>query len=131
MSKEEILALELSADPLTRGYAGMSDDEVADSLNTENRQVIKDLMTGDEIAAAASPAEYLALPEGQKDRFIAVCSNANINPQGFIVTVIVDIFGQGSDTITALAAARLQSVTRAKELGIPKVKVGWVMEARA
>ncbi len=39
MSRWDILADELNTDPLGRGYAGMTDAQAADDINTEYRQV--------------------------------------------------------------------------------------------
>ena len=33
------LKIELDADPLVRGYSGMTDQQAADSLNTVNRSI--------------------------------------------------------------------------------------------
>jgi len=43
---------------------------------------------------------------------------------------MIDVFGAGSDTITALQAARVDSITRAAELFGKEVKVGHVKDAR-
>ena len=56
----------------------------------------------------------------------------SIDPFGFGQTVFIDIFGGGSQTITNLAAARVESVSRAKEIGWgDAVNEGDIINARA
>ena len=124
------LADEINSDPLARGYSGMSDQQVADDLNTSYRTKNRDRMSGTEIADAIAAADYNALADAQKDRVIGLTNRDSINPFGFSATVMIDVFGAGSDTITALQAARVDSITRAAELFGKEVKVGHVKDAR-
>lgn len=117
-----ILSAELTADPLSRGYSGMSDAEAADSLNAVNRTVIKASMSGDEVFAATVGTEFGGLTDAKRNQWLAFCGRDSINPQGAAnVAFLQYIFGAGSDTAAALVAARQVSVSRATELGLPFV----------
>ena len=124
------LKIEVDTDPLGRGYSGMSDSEVTTSLNTVDRQRNRELMSGVEIASAIVESEYVGLTAAQKDRLVGFTNLEGVDPFGFGVVVFKDVFGGGSGTISALAAARVETVSRAAELALPNIKVGWVQEVR-
>ena len=126
-----ILSSELSADPLGRGYAGMSDAEAAADLNTEYRSVHRTSVSGDEMFNVTDATEWSALTDAQRSLWMAFCSRQSVDPYGTAnVAFAQSLFGGGSDTIAALAAVRDETVSRARELGIGWVKVGHVQMAR-
>jgi len=112
------LKAELTNDPLGRGYAGMTDAECAEDLNTAYRQLNKTSMTGSEVVNQVVPAEWSDLTDAQKADFWDIVHLGNINPHGVEATMLITIFGAGSDTITALAAARKYYATRASEAAV-------------
>ena len=124
------LKAELTDDPLVRGYAGMSDEEAAADLNTEYRTRNKDTMTGSEILQAIDQTEFLAKTEAQQQRVWDLLHLGTLNPFGVESDLFVGIFGGGSATITALAAARVGVISRATELGLRYVRAGYVQRAR-
>jgi hypothetical protein len=124
------LKAELTADSLTRDYSGMDAAAVAADLNTVYRTRNRTTMNGSEILNATVKSEYVALSDAKKDRYWQLLHLGQINPFGIEAALLIDIFGGGSGTITALAAARKDNITRGDELGIGKVKVGHVQEAR-
>lgn len=125
-----ILATELAADPLSRGYAGMTDRGAADDLNTEYREQNRDTTSASEVLNAANPTEYAALSDTKKDAFWGLLSIGQLNPFGVEAQIMVQLFGAGSNTISTLQQIRVESVTRGAELGLGHVKVGHVQEAR-
>ena len=56
----EILKAEVTDDPLARGYSGMSDQAVADSMNAVDRTVDREMVPTHDIYEAIIPAEYAA-----------------------------------------------------------------------
>ncbi len=124
------LAAELTTDSLGRGYSGMDDAEAAADLNTVYRTRNKTSMTGSEILQAIDKTEYLALTDTNKDRVWQIMHLGTVNPFGVEKDFIVGIFGAGSDTITALQAARTDDVSRAVEIGLGTVAPGHVENAR-
>jgi hypothetical protein len=132
MAYEAEIKAEIDADPLTRGYAGMSDAAVAADINTAYRERNRTSMSGDEIFNAAVPADYNALTDAQKDQFLSFCGRDSIDPfAANNVGLITNIFGGGSGTVTALQTVRVESISRGIELGIGTVKEGQVQRARA
>ncbi len=130
---------ELANDPLGRGYAGMSDQGATDDLNTSYRTRDRTSMTGDEIAQQADTAEQAGLDNGAVNNtadvlshWLALCARTTVDPFATAnVQLVISIFGNPSVTRTNLIAARVESITRAVELGLNIVKVGHVAVARA
>ena len=124
------LAAELTNDPLTRGYSEMSDVEAAASLNTANRNYNKTGLTGTEVLNAIDITEWNALTDTAQQKIWDVIHIGEINPFGIEATIFIAVFGNGSNTITALAAARKGLESRASELGMPTIKHIYVQKAR-
>lgn len=112
---------ELLTDPLVRGYSTMSDEEAAADLNsiypapdtlTRNRAS----MTASEIANAMDIPEFTALSATDRQEIWNWLHLGELNPFGIEATRFVAIFGGGSNTITALQAARVEMISRAEEL---------------
>ena len=140
---------ELTIDPLVRGYNGpgaanpgpgpMSDQEATDDLNTSYRTRNRTSMSGDEIAQAADPTEFNALDDGSqnntadvKSHWLALCGRTTIDPFATAnVELVISIFGSGSTTVSNLNAGRVESITRAVELGLGSVKSRDVGYARS
>ncbi len=134
------LKTELDNDPLGRGYSGMTDEEAAADLNTSYRSRNRTSMSGDEIAQAADPTEFNALPDGSqnntsdtKSHWLALCGRETIDPFATAnVQLVISIFGGGSTSVSNLNAARVESITRGEELpGVRSpVSAGQVLTAR-
>jgi len=127
----KILRDEVVNDPLTRGYAGMTNVEASASLNTANRSIHKTVMSGSEVLQNIVNSEYIILSAEKKEQFWGLLGIGILNPWGKEADVMIDIFGAGSATITALGAARINTVSRGVELGIGTVAPGDVQCARA
>lgn len=124
MADIQALKAELDADPLGRGYAGMNGQQVVDDLNTAYRTRNRSSVSGDEVFNAADGAELSALASGAAGNqrkfqmFLALCGRDAVDPFGTAnVSLIQEIFGGGSATVTALNALRTEQVSRAQELG--------------
>ena len=119
---------ELADDPLGRGYDAMTDQELVDSLNTADRQRNRTSMTGDEVFQATDPAEFGELPTGsgntadEQGHWLAFCGRNEIDPFAKAnVELVKSIFGNTSATVINLAAARVESITRAVERGLGNI----------
>jgi len=127
-----VLSDELTDDPLTRGYSGMTNLEAADDLNTVYRTRTRDVVSGYEIFNATDDTEYAALTDAQKSSWDALCGIEQIDTaSGVAKAREAELFGPGTDTRTNLAAVRSPAASRAVELGIGTVYEGNVQEARA
>ena len=126
-----VLSDEIANDPLGRGYAGMTNQEAADSLNAVNRTRIRASMSGDEVFQATDAAEFGALTDAKRALWLSFCARAAIDPGAAAnVAFVKFIFGAGSATVSALATRRTEVVSRAIELGI-RSTAGLVEDARA
>ena len=118
------LKTELTDDPLTRGYAGMTDQEAADELNTSYRTRNRATMSGDEVAQQADPTEFNALDDGSvnntadvKGHWLILCARESIDPFATAnAQLVIAIFGAASTSVANLQAVRVESITRAQEL---------------
>lgn len=125
-----VLWNEIQDDPLLRGYSGMTDAEIAADLNTAYRERNRTSVTGTEILNAVNKAEYNALTTANKELMWNLVSMGELNPFGIEADLFVDMFGGGSTTISQLQALRVDSISRAAELGLSDVNDGLVIEAR-
>lgn len=124
------LKTELDTDPLTRGYSGMTAEEAADSLNTVNRTKPQSVSSA-EAQAAVVATEYLALADALRDLWLAILTTGTIDVNNAnIVAQVREVWDVGTTTRTNLAALATRAVSRAEEIGLPRVKPGHVEEAR-
>lgn len=122
---------EVTNDPLGRGYAGMDDVAAADDLNTAYRTRNRATMTASEVYNAIDQTEWAALTADQRQELWNILHLGEVNPFGLEAARFQSIFGAGA-TLTVLQAARLESITRAQELGLRSpVTRNHVIAARA
>jgi len=110
-----------------------SDDATtaAAELNEVNRTRNKASLTGNELFTSTDPAEFTALTDPAKQMWVSWCNTERDPTNANNVSFVVFIFGSGSATMTALAALRTESISRAVELGLGRVRAGHVQQARA
>lgn len=136
MSVLDILRTELTGDPLTRGYSSMSDVAAAADLNddTKGSTLSVDTLSAATIYEAIDTGEFDALSTGEKaaiDRILGLGSDIVLVSGSKARTVLLEAFGGGSNSRTAIVAKVIRAVSRAEELGLPTVKAGDVQRARA
>ena len=133
MFDETVLSDEIANDPLGRGYAGMTDQQAANSLLAVNRTRNRTTMTRQEVYENIQTSALAALTALQVAQLNLALSDT-VNPFGNAAQVFTNIFGGGSATITALAAARVESVSRSNELGLGDLEsaslAGWITRVR-
>ena len=142
------LADELTNDPLGRGYSGMSDEEAANDLMSEYRTLYSPITMGNIIRwAARYDAIYsleTAVTSGDADkRRLARAALAMIeSPQVDTLDIgDVEISGMFDELVTLgvftsaeqddLVAFGTSTISRATEVGLGRVKPGYVGKARA
>lgn len=127
------LKTELTTDPLTRGYAGMTDQEASDSLNTKNRTRDRVVIPGYEVIEATVASEWSALSAAEKQRYqTLVSASGGVYAKGANTrAAFLAMFGGGTATRTNLAALQTESISRAEEIGWSEMKPGYVAQARA
>lgn len=127
----KILSLEISNDPLSRGYAEMTDQQIVESLMIKNRSVNKTALKNTEILEAIETSALLALTGDQATRVWGVLGMDSVNPFGNAAKIFIDAFGNPSNTLNALASLRTETISRAKELGINSLSAQIVANAKA
>ncbi len=135
LQEKATLKAELQNDPLSRGYAGMTLAQKVASLNTVNRPAPeRTSVSGSEIFNAIVPAEFSALSAANKDLVrdvFGLGDSINVSTGTNARTVLLNAFGAGTATRTALTALVTQQQSRAAELGLPGVTATDVVEALA
>jgi len=129
-----ILSNEVLFDPLGRGYAAMSDKQVADSLNTANRAGIEQYINKQEVWDAILLSEFNALSTAGKSdlwNWLQMLPETRISTSGNNVILLVSLFGGGSTTVNNLSALRNILISRATELGLSVIREGWIKEIRS
>ena len=126
-----ILSDELANDPNATGYSTMTDLDAADYLNAPNAPANRTAMSGSELLDNTDSTEYNSLTNVKRDQWLSLCGVDSIDPFGSAVQIVVNIWGGGSQTITNLQSARIETISRAQELGIGLVNEGDVSMARA
>lgn len=128
------LKIEIDTDSLARGYSGMDDQQVADSLNnTIDRNVNKTNITGSEIWEQVDSGELAALSTDQRQEVFGLCGiDGGVDPFGAASQIIINIFGApgASNTTDNLQGFRVETVSRAVEIKLGRVEVGHVQLAR-
>lgn len=127
----ETLRDEISNDPLSRGYSAMTASEVASDLNTEYRERNVQSLSGDMVFQQTDGAEYAGLSQHERLLWNTFTSRATVDPwNGNNEAFVVWIFGSGSTTVDNLKNIRVETVSRAVELGLGSVLSGDVAKAR-
>lgn len=122
---------EITNDPEGIGYAGKTDQEVVDLLNVEDRSRDRTSMTGSEVLNSIVTSEWQSRTDAQKQTVWDIVHLGTINPFGVEQTLFAGAFtGAGGATLTALGDARVETISRATELGLGNVKPGFVQHAR-
>lgn len=145
MANLQKLKDEIDNDPLGRGYSGMSDSEIAQSINAEDIPVTGTASIA-EFIGAIKPAAWpvgdgtaVSDAKAQADR--DYCIMLTSNSSGFIpfnepeiraklTNVTNGIFKDNAPTRNAIQTLWTQLTSRAAQLGLPFIKVGFITEVR-
>lgn len=147
----QALSAELSGDPLTRGYSGMTDEQAAADLNTEYRDVnypilldavnyaIRENGRWTEFREKADLQTVAGTYDNQSmrefmDMFTGFTSLPEVDMQAAYMDGLIDDMvtegSMGSGVAAALKAFGIQTVSRAVEIDLGFVSVGDVEHAR-
>ena len=135
MANVDLLRTELADDPIPKGYSAMSDEEVAVSLNDDasGRTLPVDEFSSARIYEMVDTSEFNDLVASDKEvveRVFGLGEGIDVSPSSKARAVLLNAFGAGTSSRTAMVAAVSRAVSRAEELGIGIVRVGHVQEAR-
>lgn len=128
----QILVDELTIDPLTRGYSGMSDEEVVADMNDLYCTRQRTNVAGYEILAVTDDDEWDLLTEAEKTQWLSLCAIAVVDiGSGAAMAMEAALFGPGTVTRTSLVALKTEDISRGTEIGWGLVKVGHIEMARS
>lgn len=128
---------ELLNDPLSRGYAGMTDAAALTDLTDETLRPQPDLdvMSGAQIYEALDRTEFLALTAGQQEEvkiILTLGDSIDISAGSKARTTMLALFDAVSTTrANLLAVATNRTTSRAKELGLGDITVDDIAAARS
>ena len=111
-------------------YGTMTDQEVADELNIVDKSQNRTSMSRSEIYENIEPSVLGGLTTLQVAQLNLAMSDS-VDPFGNAAQVFTNVFGSGSATIIALAAARVETVSQATKLNIRFVHLINVINARS
>lgn len=109
---------ELTNDPLARGYAGMDDVQVADSLAVQDRQPNRETLTASMLMGALDEGEYNSLVARGKTYWGLLIQAQTVPLTDIVKTTLSALFPNPSTTRTNLLALLKRTGTRAEELGL-------------
>lgn len=124
------LKAEIDGDPLTRGYSGMTDQQIADDLNTVYRQRNRSAMTGKEVKDRIDTTEWSARTDAQKQIVLAMCTRDDLDPFGIDAEIFQDAMAGATTTLANLNTYRVEDISRAVEIFGATVNVAAIESAR-
>ena len=117
------LKTEIDTDPVTLGYTGKTNDEVADLLNSLSTGRTKDrgsIETWQILDATDFETDYAVLSSNQKTQYQIMISAGVVSIKSAnIKNALVAMFGAGTATRTNLIALAKEPITRAEDLFLP------------
>ena len=126
---------EISFDPAGKGYATMTDAEIASAINAYTEELDRTSITSAELWENTALAEYksLSVAEGQAYGVLISLATIDISPGSNSRVALLALFPTGSTTRDNLVALAQTPVitSRAAILGLGRVKPGYVAKARA
>lgn len=126
---------EIDSDPLARGYAAMTDQEIADDLNTVYRTRNRSVATGKEIKDMIQTADWDSRSEAQRNTLLSLFARDDLDPFGIDAHIFQEAMtGATGTSVADLAAWRVEDISRGVELGfaqpITAADIGSARDAR-
>lgn len=132
------LRAEIDADSLGLGYAGKTNQQLADLINTvpgsaaSGRQIERNVIDSYEVINATVPAEWAALTDSEKTRYSTITGAGKTDVKAPNVrSTFAAMFGVGTTTRTNLVALQNRAASRADVLFGERVEAWDVARARA
>lgn len=130
MADLQVIKTELQNDPLGRGYSGMSDSDISESLNVPNRQPNREVLTAEMLVSAIVESEFFALPARGKAYLQLLVDAGSVQLNGTVRSQLGSAFPAGSTTRANLLASVKRPGSRGEELGFGYVTPSNVANAR-
>ena len=127
------LDTEVNTDPLAVGYSGMSDQQVADSLNAPTGAPAYEPIDAAILWNQILASEWNSLTTNQQDRvgaILALSGELDVGPGTRVNNVLDNVFGGGSTTVGNVTARASNTQSRAQNLGLRFVQAKDVARVR-
>ncbi len=125
------LKIEVIGDPGNRGYAQMSDAQVAADGHQVYCTLPKESLSGNDMFSATDPTEWAGLDSDKRQLWVSWCSTDRDPFNAANVAFVQYIFGDDSATVNNLQALRIRAVSRWTELRLGDVYETHVTHARS
>jgi hypothetical protein len=116
---------EIQIDPKVLGYAGKSDLEIANLMNTiglSNEVINRGVIPSYEVINATVPSEWTALTTAEKQRYQTLTGAGQIDSSNTNVRATFQaMFGVATQTRANLTALLTKSASRAEALGLGSI----------
>lgn len=132
-SRAHNIKIELDTDSLARGYAGMTDLQVADDMNTVYRTRDVDTLSASQIFEAIENTDWDTLIDSEKDKVRLVLDlgdKIQISQSSKARTMLQAALG-GTTSATNLGNLVTENISRAEEIGVGIVKESHITFARS
>lgn len=121
----DALQNERTNDPLARGYSGMDDSQFLTSITTSDRTRNRTAMTGKEVKDRIDTADWDSRTDAQKSQLLSLFARDDLDPFGIDAHIFQETMtGAAGTSVADLNAYRVESITRAEELGLPTPTLG-------
>jgi len=113
-------------------YDGMTDKQIAASLNAPNITRVRTTISGSEILNATDSAEFIALTDAQKSSWMAICAVDTVNTTvGIAKALEAVLFGAETTTRANLIAIKNELISKATKLELgQRVRSGDIEHTR-
>ncbi len=132
-----VLNTEITTDPESLGYAGKTDPEVADLLNTvglSSETIDVGKLDGQKLSMAVEIQEYISLSEAAQRGWSMILSagdgQVDVDDQR-VVDQIAAVWGPGTTTRANLLALKIRPCSRAEALFDREINIGHLDVAMA
>lgn len=116
---------------LRAAHPEWTDQQICDDLNAATIQRVLPSLSGDEVFQQTDKAEFGGLNDTKRQLWLAFCGRETIDPKdGANIDFVKWVFGDESQTVTNLAAARTETVSWATSEGYPFLYRGHLENAR-
>jgi hypothetical protein len=122
----DALENEIANDPDGKGYSGMTDAQLADSLNAVTISRDRKRISGRDLKAYSDVDEFNLLPGAKQQQFLTLTRRDDLDLSGMDMDIMVSIFGSLSKTVAKLETEKTETVSKAMMLGLRTVTEGYL-----
>jgi hypothetical protein len=126
----QIIKGELTADPLQRGYAAMSDEDAAASLMRQDRTVDREQLSSGVLVSCLDKAEFTALSNADKAYLNLFITASDVPMTADVRQALRSMFPAGSKTRQNINQSTRRIGSRAEELGLASVTTSGIADAK-